>query len=168
MAIQTTTHTDVLRLNASRPEAVISVQDPIIEMGGDLWTDALQPTRAEDIPLLALTSASGWARTTWRKPASILGVQFCGDNNDGWARILVDGETVWSGNTYGGEHKFTEYIEISGLPATAHTVRVEPTGQAGVAGGNIHVTLTAFGWGAVSAENKKEDQNTIFMPFVAQ
>lgn len=168
MAMEAMTHADILRRKASRPEVVVSVQDPVVETGGDLWTGRFQPSKAEDFPLVALTNVSSWAQITWDKPTTVLGVQFCGDNNDGWARILVDDEVVWDGNTYGGEHKFNEYVQIRGLSPAAHTVRVEPTGRAGIDGGNIHVSLTAFGWGAVSAEHKLEDETKIFIPFTAQ
>jgi hypothetical protein len=80
-----------------------------------------------------------------------VGVQFWGDQNDGWARVLVDGTEVWRGSTYGtsgdpAAGAYVKYLEISGLATGAHTVRVECLGING-AGGGDDVTILLFGFG---------------------
>ena len=66
----------------------------------------------------------------------LVGVHFWGDENDGFARVLVDGEEVWQGNTYGPVGaQFYYRLEMGGLPLARHTLRVEALGQNGGPGG---------------------------------
>ncbi|MBN2556388.1 MAG: zinc-ribbon domain-containing protein [Anaerolineales bacterium] len=63
-------------------------------------------------------------------PTSSLGVQFWGDGNDGVARVLVDGQIMWEGDTRGEDGNwpggaFVRYVAIDYLPAGSHVVRVE-------------------------------------------
>jgi hypothetical protein len=97
-------------------------------------------------PAVALTSTTAWAEGVCMVPSTLVGVQFWGDDNDGWARVLVDGIERWRGNTYGRSPlPFVHFLEISGLSSAPHVVRVEPMGQAGTTlpGGNIHVSVYA-------------------------
>lgn len=97
-------------------------------------------------PVLALTSTDQWAEGVCMVPSTMVGVQFWGDENDGWARVLVDGTERWRGNTYGrAPNLFVRFLEIRDLPAAPHVVRIEPVGQNGTAlpGGNIHVSVYA-------------------------
>jgi hypothetical protein len=60
-----------------------------------------------------------------------MGVQIYGDHTIGWARVLLDGEEVWRGDTAAiwshlGRHG--GYIEISGYDPGRHTIRVESMG----------------------------------------
>lgn len=78
-----------------------------------------------------------------------VGVQLWGDQNDGWARVLVDGEEVWLGEMRGADNQwpggaFVRYLEISGLAPGLHTLRFEPTGEGG------SVTMYFFGIGEVA------------------
>ena len=167
MAIQTTFHDDILQHNVPRPAKIAMIDDPLVQAGGDLWRGDFAPSDSLTIQLLALTSPAGWLEVTWSDPTDTVGVQFCGDSNDGWARILVDGEVLWTGNTYHAEGKFRQYVALGGLPLQPHHVRVEATGQAGAEGGGAHVTVTALGWGAVSAEHQDGDDGKIFLPFIS-
>jgi hypothetical protein len=77
-----------------------------------------------------------------------IGVQLWGDDNDGWARVLVDGEEIWVGEMRGEDNQwpggaFVRYLEVAGLEPGFHTLRFEPTGQGG------SVTVYFFGIGAV-------------------
>lgn len=97
-------------------------------------------------PALALTTTDQWAEGVCMVPSTLVGVQFWGDDNDGWARVLVDGTERWRGNTYGqSPQPFVRFLEISNLPAAPHVIRIEPLGQPGIntAGGNIHVSIYA-------------------------
>lgn len=97
-------------------------------------------------PALALTSTDQWAEGVCMVPSSFVGVQFWGDENDGWARVLVDGTERWRGNTYGQSPQlFVRFLEISNLAAAPHVVRIEPLGQPGIntPNGNIHVSIYA-------------------------
>ncbi len=100
---------------------------------------------------IALMEQGSYVEGRTSVPTDTVGVQFWGDTSDGWARVLVDGAEVWSGNTYGRDanypgNAFVKYLEISGLERERHTVRVENTGVAG-AGGGDDVTIFFFGLG---------------------
>ncbi|MEM7128214.1 MAG: hypothetical protein AAF702_17915 [Chloroflexota bacterium] len=163
MAIQTTTHDDILRHHAPQPPEFVTIDEPTVQSGGSIWRGSFEPSDNLTIELLALTASDGWVEVKWSKPTTTIGVQFNGDSNDGWARILVDGKELWTENTYGSRGNFRKYVELSGLPQAPHTVRVEATGEAGTQGGGAHVTVSAFGWGAVSSAGQ---DSTIFMPVI--
>ena len=100
---------------------------------------------------IALAQPGSWVEAVTTSPTDTVGVQFWGDQNDGWARVLVDGKEVWTGDTYGSDgmwpgNAFVNYLEITGLSFTNHTVRVEHMGKDGGGGGN-HVSVFFFGWG---------------------
>lgn len=94
---------------------------------------------------VALGFADQMLEASFAEPVTDLGIQFWGDQNDGWARVLVDGQELWTGNTYGsgGEwpgDAFVRYLQISGLSAKPHTVRVEHMDHG-------DVTVFFFGFG---------------------
>jgi len=69
-----------------------------------------------------------WVEASFDLPTTSVGVQFLGDHQIGWARVLFDEQEMWRGNTsaiwselgrYGG------YIELSGFESGSHTIRVE-------------------------------------------
>jgi len=98
---------------------------------------------------IALLDKGNFARATTTVDVTSLGVQFWGDMNDGWARVLVDGSEVWRGSTYGTDPNypggaFVKYLEISGLTSGKHTVSVENIGINGNGGGD-DVTILLFG-----------------------
>lgn len=112
-----------------------------ISEGGTLW-------RYQE--WVALQSAGSFIEARADSATSV-GVQFWGDQNDGVARVLVDGQLVWEGNTYGSDpnypgNAFVKYLKISGLPRGPHAIRVEHTGVVG-AGGGADVTVYFFGFG---------------------
>lgn len=94
-----------------------------------------------------LMSAGQWIEASYSGGSTAIGVQFWGDNSDGWARVLVDGVEAWAGSTYApiGE-TYMKYLEVSGLPAGVHHLRVECMGING-AGGYDDVALLLFGFG---------------------
>jgi formylglycine-generating enzyme required for sulfatase activity len=60
-----------------------------------------------------------------------MGVQFLGDPQTGWARVLFDGVEVWRGNTtaiWSTHGRHGGYIEISGFGPGPHTLRAESLG----------------------------------------
>ncbi|MCB0105671.1 MAG: hypothetical protein KDE53_07175, partial [Caldilineaceae bacterium] len=97
-------------------------------------------------PVLALTRTDEWAEGVCMVGSTMVGVQFWGDENDGWARVLVDGVERWRGNTYGrSPDLFIHFLEVRDLKRAPHVIRVEPLGQPGttLAGGNSHVSIYA-------------------------
>jgi hypothetical protein len=104
---------------------------------------------------VSLMSGGSWIEMHSKNESDTLGIQFWGDDNDGWARVTVDGEEVWTGDTYGATATdpagaFINYLEISNLPLAEHVVRVESTGDMG-GGGSDHVTVYYFGIGKAGA-----------------
>ena len=72
-----------------------------------------------------------WIEVTTDRPFNAMGVQFLGELQIGWARVLFDGEEVWNGNTtdLGYEnYRHGGYVEISGFAPGPHTLRVESLG----------------------------------------
>jgi hypothetical protein len=98
----------------ARPRSSSSI---VIRDSGNLWRGGF---------LVALMSPDQWIEAQCLDPAHTVGVQFWGDENDGWARIRVNGQEQWVGNTHGvAGNLFVRYVEISGFPADLHVVRVE-------------------------------------------
>jgi hypothetical protein len=96
---------------------------------------------------IALMQQGQWIEATYTgADTTAVGVEFWGDTNDGWARVLVDGSEVWTGNTYGPSATgYIHYLQISGLAPGSHTVRIENMGQAGDGGGDdVHVYFFGF------------------------
>jgi len=98
-------------------------------------------------PVVALTATDQWVEGVCTAPTSMAGVQFWGDENDGWARVLIDGVERWRGNTYGqSPDLFIRFLAIRNLSAGPHVIRVEPLGERGSSnpGSNIHVSVYAI------------------------
>lgn len=157
----TQTHTEILRQGAKRPPVVIAAGDPRVHSDVDAYQLDLANLVESPLKLRILDRANTYAELTWPDPTTTVGVQFWGDANDGHARILVDGDLVWQGSTQGESVTFEGYIEIANLPESAHTVRVEATGTPGSSGGT-HVTVAAFGWGAVG----EAGPHKVYLPFI--
>ncbi len=72
-----------------------------------------------------------WIEATTDLPFNAIGVQFYGEAQIGWARVLFDGEEVWRGNTadlYEKLGRHGGYIEITGFEPGHHTLRAESLG----------------------------------------
>jgi len=72
-----------------------------------------------------------WIEATTDLPFKAIGVQFFGEAQIGWARVLFDGEEVWRGNTadlYVKSGRHGGYIEITGFEPGQHTIRAESLG----------------------------------------
>ena len=113
---------------------------------------------------VALTAAQHWIEISC--PASTsMGIQLRGDDNDGWARVTVDGDMAWEGNTYGhgnGGVLFIKFLEISGLTESSHALRIEAMGISGKDGGDVHVAIVGFACNAM--ETKHDFMN--YLPIV--
>jgi hypothetical protein len=94
-----------------------------------------------------------WIEASTDLPFTAMGVQFFGDPQIGWARVLFDGVEVWRGNTsaiwsHYGRHG--GYIEIAGFSPGYHTIRAESLGF-----DYRPVTVASFGFsdqGGVASE----------------
>lgn len=72
-----------------------------------------------------------WIEATTDLPFNAIGVQFFGEAQIGWARVLFDGQEVWRGNTadlYVKDGRHGGYIEITGFEPGHHTIRAESLG----------------------------------------
>lgn len=106
----------------------------------DQPSEVAQVTTSEHIwkgsDRLAIQGPGAWIELACKQPSTLVGVHFWGDENDGFARVLVDGEEVWQGNTYGPVGaQFYHRLEMAGLPLDRHVLRVETLGQNGGPGG---------------------------------
>jgi hypothetical protein len=158
----TQAHTEILRLGSIRPPVVVAAGDPRVQSNSGAFQLDLPNMAAGALQLCILRTPGAFAAISWAEPTTAVGVQFWGDANDGYARILVDGAVVWQGNTQGENITYEAYIQITGLPNTPHTVSVEATGQPGSRGG-CDVTIAAFGWGVLGAPATY----TVFVPLIS-
>jgi len=136
------------------------MDDPQIHVSGEIWRGNILVQDMEpeaDLPLLALVGQDSWMEISFQQPATAIGVQFWGDDNDGWVRILVDGLEAWTGNTVGASDTYEDYVEIRDLSNTQHTLRIEATGKPGRDGGDRHVTVAAFGWGPLPVQSTSDE-----------
>ena len=72
-----------------------------------------------------------WIEAMTDLPFTAMGVQFLGEAQIGWARVLFDGVEVWNGNTADiayENYRHGGYVEISGFEPGPHTLRVESLG----------------------------------------
>jgi hypothetical protein len=72
-----------------------------------------------------------WIETSTDLPFTAMGVQFFGEQQIGWARVLFDGTEVWRGNTSEIWSKYGRhggYVEISDFNPGTHSLRVESLG----------------------------------------
>lgn len=69
-----------------------------------------------------------WIEASTSEPFTAIGVQFYGEAQIGWARVLFDGVEVWRGDTAALAEKLGRhggYIEISGFEPGSHVIRAE-------------------------------------------
>lgn len=113
-----------------------------LQIVGESWRGVTEIHQRADpyVHLLALTTSGSWLEANCVQPTHSVGVQFWGDGNDGWATLVVDGEYEWRGNV----HEYKEYVEMTDLPLTSHTIRIEAVGEPGTPGGDVHVTLAGI------------------------
>ncbi|MCK5318697.1 MAG: hypothetical protein KAJ55_12340 [Anaerolineales bacterium] len=72
-----------------------------------------------------------WIEASFELPTTSVGVQFFGDPQIGWARVLFDEQEVWRGNTstiWSKLGRHGGYIELSDFVPGSHTIRVESLG----------------------------------------
>ena len=144
-------------------ESFLDPHDEALRITGASWQGVIEIQQRADpyVHLTALTAAGSQLEADCLTPTSAVGVQFWGDENDGWATVVVDDQYEWRGNIL----NFTGYVEISDLPLAAHTIRITALGEPGKVGGESHVTLAGISCrqrGPVSTILER-----IFLPWVA-
>ena len=116
---------------------------------------------------IALTSQDQWIELVCLQASNRIGVTFRGDENDGWAQVLVNDVAVWTGNTYGPVGVgFLRRLEVAGLGFRPHKLTVRATGEAGVEGGDAHVTVASFSCGQGVVAGVEESNLTVYLPLV--
>ncbi len=142
-----------------KPAQLLGVTDTTVSVVGAAWWGAvgtwLFTATPASMPMVALTSPGSKLEATCAIAASTVGVQFLGDLNDGWAKILVDGEPHWQGNIQGNTLVYDDYSEIAGLPLGTHLIQVETMMTPGTVQVG-HVTVVTFGCGARSTASDLE------------
>ncbi|MDD5095009.1 MAG: cohesin domain-containing protein [Dehalococcoidia bacterium] len=102
---------------------VTELDEFFITSGGTIW---------RYYQWISLMGTGSWVEADTTISTATVGIQFWGDSNDGWATVYIDGSEAWKGNTHGTDGywpggAFVNYLEISGIPSTSHTIRVEST-----------------------------------------
>ena len=72
-----------------------------------------------------------WIEASFDGTYSSAGVQFLGEGMIGWARVLLDGQEVWRGNTseiWSKSGRHGGFVEVSEIDPGPHTLRVESLG----------------------------------------
>ena len=97
---------------------------------------------------LVLKEPGDWVQAASPEGYRALGIQFWGDETNGWASVILDGVEVWRGDVtaFGtdGTNYFV-YVELTGEVSGAHTLRTEVLGLPGKAGGdNVPVFYFAY------------------------
>ncbi|MGW8249434.1 MAG: hypothetical protein ACWGO1_02240, partial [Anaerolineales bacterium] len=72
-----------------------------------------------------------WIEASTELPFSAMGVQFLGETQMGWARLLLDDQVIWQGDVSEiGEEKSRHggYVQVSGFAPGKHKLRVESMG----------------------------------------
>jgi hypothetical protein len=72
-----------------------------------------------------------WIEASTTLSFTSMGIQFLGDPQIGWARVLFDGEEVWRGNTSAIWSRYGRhggYVEVSGFSPGQHVIRAESLG----------------------------------------
>ncbi len=146
-------HTEVMRPASQKPPFLLlaGAADPRVTVSGSRTSSNVGlgdgQTSYTGVVLLEPGSA---IEATWQEPAVAVGVQLWGDHNEGCALIRVDGTPVWIGDTReSSAGNFEGYIEIGGLEARPHVVAVENSGATPQCARAGHVTVVAFGRGAI-------------------
>lgn len=97
---------------------------------------------------LVLKEPGDWAQASSPAGYSALGIQFWGDQTNGWASVILDGVEVWRGDitAYGTDGvNYFVYVELTGEVGGPHTLRTEVLGQNGAGGGdNVPVFYFAY------------------------
>ncbi|HLF89861.1 MAG TPA: hypothetical protein VI451_13005 [Anaerolineales bacterium] len=113
------------------PPDVIAVANP----SGSLARDGITITFSPESVSFGLTRVlwwgGNWIEATTDLPFTAMGVQFLGESQIGWARVLFDGMEVWNGNTADiayQNYRHGGYVEISGFAPGQHTLRAESLG----------------------------------------
>jgi hypothetical protein len=137
-----------IRESANRPD-IIAYANTEYSMPPPEFTIVTSGTIWRYAQWIALVEKGNFIRATTTIDTTSIGVQFWGDTNDGWARVLVDGSEVWRGSIYGTDSNypggaFVKYLEISSLAPRKHTISVENMGINGGGGGD-DVTIFFFG-----------------------
>ncbi|PTQ51583.1 MAG: hypothetical protein HSCHL_1286 [Hydrogenibacillus schlegelii] len=109
-------------------DEMIVATDPKVKKGGN-WSPAPQEGLNKGVVWFFRW---GFAEYTFTKPSTEVYVQFVlSDHNDGPVNIYVDGIYYGSFQTLNASNN---YVRVSNLPNTVHTIRVEAAG-----GGDFHL-----------------------------
>lgn len=151
-------HTEVMRPASQKPPFLLlaAAADSRIVMSGSLSSSHVGMGDGQSSYTGVVLLEPGSAiEATWHEPAVTLGVQLWGDHNDGCALLRVDGRPVWIGDTReSSAGNYEGYIEIGGLEARPHVVTVENPGSTPQCARAGHVTVVAFGRGAIGEPHR--------------
>ncbi|WP_292465988.1 PEF-CTERM sorting domain-containing protein [Methanolobus sp.] len=112
-------------------------------VSGSTWTDV--------DGRLAVLDEDGYMQITTQNPTECFCIVFASDSNDGWAKVYVDGNEVWSGDTWADvgltqdiNAQKIRSLKITDLENTVHTIKIKNINVANCHNG--HVTIYKYGY----------------------
>lgn len=151
-------HTEVMRPASQKPPFLLlaGASDPRVTVRGQRTSSNVGLGDGQNSYTGVVLLEPGSAiEAAWQEPAVTVGVQLWGDHNEGCALIRVDDRPVWIGDTReSSAGNFEGYIEVGGLEAIPHVVTVENPGATSQCARAGHVTVVAFGRGAIGEPHR--------------
>ncbi|AFV22902.1 hypothetical protein Mpsy_0693 [Methanolobus psychrophilus R15] len=131
-------------------------------VSGSTWTDV--------DGRLAVLDKNGYMQITTQNPTECFCIVFASDSNEGWAKVYVDGNEVWSGDTWADvalaqdiDAQKIRSLKITGLENTEHTIKIERMSGTNRDG---HVTIYKYGYNCPETTEIPEFP-TIALPIAA-
>ncbi|MDG6244712.1 MAG: PEF-CTERM sorting domain-containing protein [Methanolobus sp.] len=132
---------------------------------------------------LAVLDENGYILINTLYPTNCFCIVFASDRNDGYARVYVDDELVWEGDTWADVDLAQDIsaqkirsLKISGLESTTHIIKIEnvdvttlnqniPKSSRTTTPNDGHVTVYKYGYNC--PENEIPEFPTIALPMAA-
>ncbi len=131
---------------------------------GSIWTNS--------DGRLAVLDEQGNMKITTQYPTDCFCIVFASDRNDGYARVVVDGKRVWTGDTWANVNtgqnidaqKITS-LKITGLENTIHTIKIKNLNVRDDCHDG-HVTIYKYGYNCPE-DTEIPEFPTIALPVIA-
>ncbi len=130
---------------------------------GNTWTD--------DDGRLAVLGAGDYMLIQTQYATDSFCIVFASDSNDGWAKVSVNGNYVWSGDTWADvpleqdiNAQKIRSLHITGLDYDTHTIKIERMSGTDRDG---HVTIYKYGYACPETVQEIPEFPTIALPVIA-
>ncbi|WP_406669932.1 PEF-CTERM sorting domain-containing protein [Methanolobus sp. ZRKC4] len=153
-----------IRLNSYNHNRITSGYESYFDtsISGKIWTNS--------DGRLAIISENSHMLITTEYPTDCFCIVFASDRNDGYAKVYVDGEKVWEGDTWASPGRgqpisaqTIRSLKITGLESSTHSIKIENPNVDHVHNG--HVTIYKYGYNCSNTEIP--EYPTIALPMAA-